>query len=73
MKSHVTTINAPTAPLAFFYFLFLFYSFYNEDRYKNAFEKKKWNGFSMSKQGHCKNAEIKFAGIELSLNSLTIY
>lgn len=40
MKSHVTTINAPTAPLAFFYFLFLFYSFYNEDRYKNAFEKK---------------------------------
>lgn len=42
MKSHATTINAPTALLPFFYFLLLFYGFYNEDRYdKNAFLKKK--------------------------------
>lgn len=42
MKSRATTINAPTALLPFFYFLLLFYSFYNKDRYdKNAFKKKK--------------------------------
>lgn len=41
MKSHATTINAPAALLPFFYFLLLFYSFYNEDRAdKNAFKKR---------------------------------
>lgn len=40
IKSNTTTINAPTAPAAFFSFLLLFHRFYNEDKYdKFAFEK----------------------------------
>lgn len=69
MKSHTATINAPTAPVAFFYFLFLFSSFYDEDGYdKNVFEKK-------ISQATVKNdlKKIEFTGRELSFNSLTIY